>query len=238
MKKGKRRKKKGPSQNPPGGQRSGPSHEAGAEQPNSFRASDKLNTEKRWNSPRSWLAVILVVILCAEFLWGGWEVTQRLMQTAPPSLQINPEHLNTHDGLRKRVVRLQQQLVSAVLANQSPEAWLDLGSLYLASGQYPQAELCFRVAQAKAPNSGDISFALGASLDMLGRTSEAIDQYRHASRSAEGRRLGACFYLIGKNYLRQEDPENAIKAFREVYTFLPASYELVKILLRTGNACP
>jgi len=227
MKKGKRRKNR--SRNTPGDFPSktdpatvGPSR-------------DGRTSQRTGASFRNGLTMILVGILCAEFLWGGWAVTQRLMHTAPPSLQINPEFLNTHDALRKRVVPLQQQLVSAVLADQSPVAWLDLGSLYLVAGQYPQAELCFRVAKTMDPNSYDITCALGASLDMLGRTSEAIDQYQHASRFAEGRQREACFYLIGKNYLRQEDPENAIKAFQEVYTFLPASYELVKLFLRTGK---
>jgi len=230
MKKGKKRKNR--SQNPPGGhQRPGPLHQKGAEPPSHFRTSSPFFAEKL----QAFLGSGLMVILCVELLWGGWEVTQRLMHTAPPSLQIDPELLNTHDSLRKRVVPLQRKLISAVLAHQSPAAWLDLGSLYLVAGRYPQAELCFRVAKSIDPNSGDIAFALGASLDMLGRTSEAIDEYRHASRFAQGQHREACFYLIGKNYLRQEDPENAVKAFRETSTHLPASYELVKILLRTGK---
>ncbi len=177
----------------------------------------------------------MLVILCAEIVWVGGGVAWRLMRMAPPSRLVDSELLNVHDSFRNRVESLQQQLVRAVQADPTPRAWLDLGSLYLTTGYYPEAELCLRYAQTLAPKSYEIAYALGSSLYLLGHTSEAIEQYRHASRFTTGRPREACLYLIGKCHLRQEEPEKAAAAFREIYTFLPASYELVKILIRTGK---
>jgi len=196
---------------------------------------------------------LLLVILGVELCWGGWETAKRLTYVATPSLQIDPAMLNTQDSFRDQVGPLQNQLARAVRIDQTAESWLDLGMLYLTTGYYPQAEACFKHAQTLDADSYDIAYALGASLDLLGQTSEAIAQYSRASVLAEGRLREAnqagdtkrvdevkreresSLYLTGKCYLRQEDLERAEEAFRKIYTFQPASYELMKILLRTDR---
>jgi len=175
---------------------------------------------------------LLLAVLAAELLWAGWIVGSRLVQTAPPSLPIEAELMNIQDKFRDQVEPLHEQLDTSVRSEQTPQAWLDLGSLYLTTGHYPQAELCLRHAQSLDADSPDIAYALATALDLMGRMNEAIEQYELASKKSTGRQLNACHYQIGKNYLRLEEPENAIATFREVYTVLPASYELVKIYTR------
>lgn len=59
----------------------------------------------------------------------------------------------------------------------TPEAWFRRGIACMESGNYAEAEHCFRRANLLAPQSLETVLNLGYALDMQGRTEEALDCY-------------------------------------------------------------
>ncbi len=112
--------------------------------------------------------------------------------------------------------------------------WAKLGESYLAYGYFTHAEACFRQASAWEPNNPALAFDLAFTLERLGRTSEANEQYRRAI-SLGHPSPADCRYFIGRNLLREEKEPEARAAFVEAGDHPAARYELARLLVRDGH---
>ncbi|MEX1230635.1 MAG: tetratricopeptide repeat protein [Planctomycetaceae bacterium] len=114
--------------------------------------------------------------------------------------------------------------------------WNRLGETYLVHGSYRQAEACYRHAEMNGLNVTEVRLGRGISLERLGRTSEAIEIFRSLADEAGSELRAEVWYRIGRNLLREERPEQAELAFREVLEFVPAKFQAAKLLIRADRA--
>jgi tetratricopeptide (TPR) repeat protein len=161
------------------------------------------------------------VLILVELLAGGAVIGWKLSQPIPPEVnwsRLDPATADDLQNLRTRVGR-------------SPEQWLQLGEAYLAFGFLPESEACLTKALLFDPESFDIRYTRAYALQRLGRLDEAIDQFQQAVEVAPAARESACWYHIGRCYLRKESSGEAELAFRRRPNFPPSAYQLARILV-------
>jgi tetratricopeptide (TPR) repeat protein len=115
------------------------------------------------------------------------------------------------------------------------DQWGQLGEAYLALGFHPEAEACLRQATATDPNNADLAFKHAFALERIGTLEDANRQYEVAAKGNHPRRAD-CWYYIGRNYLRVEQPERATEAFKRTEALPAARYELALLAARSGLA--
>ncbi|MCS7022574.1 MAG: tetratricopeptide repeat protein [Gemmataceae bacterium] len=173
---------------------------------------------------RVWIERLGLFVLIAELVGvGAWLVWQ-WSGRAPPEF----------DGT---FVDAQTQ---AELRNQSASCrkaadWAQLASHFLASGYFPQAEVCFRQARQREPGQADFALWHAFALERLGEIEAALEVYGQALHWGHPRRADVHYY-IGKNFLRLEQPEAARRAFVEADDLPAARYELAMLAAREGRA--
>ena len=118
--------------------------------------------------------------------------------------------------------------------------WRALGESLLGQGLYTHAEQAFARAVALDPRDADAAFGQAFCVDRTGRMEEAVALYRRCldlpDVAADGvGRHPFALYAIGRNLLRLEDVAGAEAAFRENEAFVPAAYQLAKLLSRDGR---
>jgi len=166
------------------------------------------------------------VLIALELLAGGAAIGWRLSRPTPPEVnwsRLDPATAEDLQELRSRVGR-------------SSANWLQLGEAYLAFGFLPEAEATLAEALSLEPDSFDIRYARGYTLQRLGRLDEAIDQLQLAAQVAPAVKESTCWYHIGRCQLRKEATKEAEPAFRRHPNFPPSAFQRAKILVRSDRA--
>ena len=176
---------------------------------------------------------ILWLVVLVELLVTGMFAGKRLARPQPPLPDLTYVDSATAEHIRQLAHKSE---------NDMPEDWLALAKIYAIFGFFPAADLCCRRAAELDENSFEIAFWWGMALDRLGRTGEAIKRFEQAAELAVGQfdagedRSIICWHHVGRNYLREENVEQAEAAFRKAQALPHSRVELAKILVRSERA--
>lgn len=174
---------------------------------------------------------ILYLILFSECVGLGWYVSQREEALDP----VLPQ-LKFDDPLLAEAF---QEYADQAKSGGS-EDWQILGETLLGQGFYGEAELAFRQAVQLDAQNSRAHFGLAFCLERTGRMELSNIEYLQASEILRNSDEAVtspshCLYQAGKNFLRLEDETQARKLFEQNRQFSPATYQLVKLLSRTGE---
>ncbi|QDU47803.1 tetratricopeptide repeat protein [Gimesia panareensis] len=174
----------------------------------------------------------LMILFVVEALFCGYFLFQRAARPEP----VLPE-TRLMDPLFVEDI---QPLVAQVKKNNAPYDWMQLGEALLGQGYYSHAELCFGQVAELVPESRLAESRIAYCLERTGRTEQSTDKYLELLATTDQSREGdrermQIRYEIGRNYLREEQTEAAEAIFRENLGFLPARYQLAKLLIRSDR---
>lgn len=174
---------------------------------------------------------LTLMLLVFELAICGYFVTNKLLRVTP----ITPEFYLDDPFLRRTFEELSEQA-----RNGDDADWQHLAEALLGQGYYPYAEQNYRQALKLNPENLEARFGLAFCLDKMGRLEESTGQYRmylkgETSQPERQKLVFYAKYAIGRNYLREENVAEAEKEFQKNFKFIPAQYQLAKILIRTGR---
>lgn len=173
----------------------------------------------------------VMVAVVVEAALGGWLVISRLDRpraSIPASFPDDPLLAGEFAALAKRAEQ------------GTADDWLFLGESLLGQGCYGHAERAFERGLAMSPDSIEATYGLAFAVDRTGRVAESNALYQRCldmpddPRSPQSKKPFALF-AIGKNHLRLGDVAAAEAAFRRNEGFVPALYQLAKILHHTSR---
>jgi tetratricopeptide (TPR) repeat protein len=175
---------------------------------------------------------ILLAIVIVEALVGAGLVGRRAWRTIPqlPNVELNDPLIMPELG------RFAQAAEEGGVRE-----WTQFGEALLGKGFYAHAELAFREALTREPDTPRVQFGLAFSLDRTGRIAESSREYRrvlelpvqsHDDQLTHSHAL----YAMGRNALRLEQEDLAHDLFRKNADFIPAIYQSAKLLVRSGRA--
>ncbi|MDB5346743.1 MAG: cellulose synthase subunit [Schlesneria sp.] len=123
--------------------------------------------------------------------------------------------------------------------NGGSQQWLKVAQALVGHGHYDHALACYRHALELDPKNFDASFGLAFCLERTGHLDESSQHYQQLTElideSGHLQTLGQfSIYDTGKNHLRAERAEEALKTFEQLPNFLPADYQRAKLLIRSG----
>lgn len=168
----------------------------------------------------------LCLLIALELAGSGVLILRQLLQVPPPQAD-----LSRHDPLT--IADLEQLRTSVNMS--SADAWRELGEAYLAYGALPESEVCYRRAASIDPGSGRNLYGWACALDRLGQMAASSARYEQAAGSVPEPYNFSCWYRIGRNCLREEQPERAAQALRRAPEVpLPLSLR-VRLLVRNGQ---
>lgn len=173
------------------------------------------------------LRQILWLFVFVEIIGAAVVLTPRLTRPVPELPNLDAIDPITAEALRELRDRARDG---------GFQDWRELAEALLGNGFYSHAEQCFRRAAQLDPNDVGSVFGTGFCLQRTGRTAESTPYLRKAASLANDDLRQTCWYEIGRNALREEDPDRAEAAFRRIDGFSPARYQLAKLLIRTGRA--
>lgn len=168
----------------------------------------------------------IAFVVCLELAWLAAAAIDQRQQPIPPLPDLSRLDAISRDELLR---------VRNHLDTRSAYDWLQLASLFNVHGYFPEAELCAEIATQLAPIDARTWFERGLALHQTGRMEQAIEMFERARQVADRSTSAMCAFCIGRNYLRLERPEDAEKAFRKAGSFVPAQFELAKLLLRDNR---
>ncbi|MBI3864747.1 MAG: tetratricopeptide repeat protein [Planctomycetia bacterium] len=117
------------------------------------------------------------------------------------------------------------------------DKWRTLGEVYLAYGFFGKAEACLARAARADPRNAEIAFAYGFCLERLGKIPEANSEFLRAVATGNSRMDQECWYHIGRNHLRREQPAEAELAFLKAGELhFPSVFQRARLLVRHGRA--
>jgi len=168
----------------------------------------------------------VLIVLAGEIAVCGWLVMSRLARpraAIPASFPDDPLLAGEFAELAKRA------------EHGGPQDWLFLGESLLGQGCYGHAEQAFARALQLDPGDADAAFALGFAVDRTGRMAEANAHYERcldisADVPSPRSKKPFALYAIGRNHLRRGDVAAAEAAFLRNEGFVPALYQLARIL--------
>lgn len=174
----------------------------------------------------------LLLVLIFEGLFCGYALIQRAARPAP----VLPD-TRLMDPLFVEDI---QPLVKQASEENNPFAWMQLGEALLGQGFYSHAERCFEQVAQLVPGSRLADSRIAYCRERTGRTEESTEIYRRLNETAEAtpeaqREQMQTLYEIGRNYLREENIKEAEAVFRQNLGFLPARYQLAKLLIRSDR---
>jgi tetratricopeptide (TPR) repeat protein len=166
----------------------------------------------------------LAVIIATECVVGVIAFVRQRGRPTPPVAAFS--HVDSI--LRAQIRDLIRQCGTA-------DDWEHLADVYLAYGYFGEAETCYRRAARMAPLRPELAYHWAFAVERFGRTAEANDLYERAVR------LGYphpedCWYFIGRNWLREENADEARRAFQKSGEQPSAQYELARLLVRYDHA--
>ncbi len=107
----------------------------------------------------------------------------------------------------------------------------DRGRALYREGRYEEALLAFNSARALNPNDPRLTLAVGETLARLGRSPEAVDEFRRAAARADGPDLRAeSLYNAGTSLLAAGQTEAAAKALRQSLALDPGREDALRNL--------
>lgn len=109
-----------------------------------------------------------------------------------------------------------------------------LAEIYTAYGYYAEAEACYEFLLLRRPDDPQLLFEAGFLLSRQGRWKDANRRFA-AALDAGHPTPGDCWYFIGRNYLRAEQPDNAAEAFAKAGDLASAQLELARLKYRSGD---
>lgn len=119
----------------------------------------------------------------------------------------------------------------------SAEKWRELGASYLAFGFFSKADACFLRAQEHATNPPEVTFLHGFCLERLGEIEQANEVFSQLTDEVDARIAAMSWFHIGRNHLRHERADDALRAFEEAGSdHLPSLFHRAKIMVRSGEA--
>jgi tetratricopeptide (TPR) repeat protein len=170
------------------------------------------------------LSLVLAVLWGLELVGGTLLLAQRRFAAPRPPTPdwslIDPLAAEEIAAVRERCAK--------------PDDWRRLGECLTAYGYFREAEACHRVAALQLPDSSEDAFRWAFSLERLGLLDEANRSYERAAQ-LDSRRAGDCRYFMGRNRLRQEQPEAAMELFQQAGRLPAARYEQARLLARDGR---
>jgi len=175
---------------------------------------------------------LLTVLLLVEVMTCGWLISGRLFQAVPviPTFKLDDPVLGGEI----------EELASIAQTGGDAE-WQKLSEALMSHGYYSHAEQNFIQALKLNPENVKARFGLAFCLDKMGRLEQSTAEYRHflATETGKPDKENMNFYAlysIGKNFLREENMQDAEATFRENEEFVPAQYQLAKLLIRSDRA--
>ncbi len=175
---------------------------------------------------------LLTVLLLVEAVACGWLVSTRLSQAAPviPTFELDDPLFGDEIA----------ELASKAQKGGEAE-WKQLAEALMSHGYYSHAEQNFLRALKLNPENAHARFGLAFCLDKMGRLEQSTAEYRRflstETGTAEKKNMNYyALYSIGKNFLREEKMQDAEASFRENEGFVPAQYQLAKLLIRSERA--
>jgi len=171
------------------------------------------------------LALILDVAVC------GWLVGSRLFRpraSLPASFPDDPLLAAEFTDLAKRAEQ------------GGAEDWRLLGESLLGQGRYGHAERAFERALELDPLDAEAAYGLGFAVDRTGRMAEGNVHYERCLDIPDDPRRQRsvkpfALFAIGRNHLRLGDVAAAEAAFRRNEGFVPAMYQLARMLHASGR---
>lgn len=170
---------------------------------------------------------VLLLVLMFEGIFVAVGAWGRLDRTEPPV--VDPRRLDP-------VTAADIQRLWEAARDGQLEDWRTLAEAYLGNSYYVEAEQCFHHVAEQNPADTQAIYARGFCLERVGETTAAIAVLTQAVEQADDELSRTCWYQIGRCYLREEKAEEAEAAFRRVRGFHPASFQLAKLLIRSGRA--
>lgn len=166
---------------------------------------------------------VTLVVIAIECIVFGYLYYQKAFQPTPPQ-----PNLAVVDSFTE------EDLTFFRDTTKEPEDWHWLGQAYMAAGYYAEAKATFARAAELMPESPWVAFDNGFCLSRVGQVVEGNAEFQRAIKLGHPKAADA-MYFIGRNHLRNEDPENAEIAFRKAVKIPLAKFELAKILYRLGE---
>ncbi len=176
---------------------------------------------------------MLWILIAIELVGAALWIQHQSSRQAMPELNFALLDKATAADLRE----LHQSLMQSVAAGRdNSKSWLAMADAYATYGYFREASrYYFQATQLDARNA-KATFRWALCLDRLARFPEAIDRFEQAaSLTRDPRQRQACLYFIGKIHLKQDQPEEAIRAFRAGGKYIPCQYELANLLIRTDR---
>lgn len=165
----------------------------------------------------------LVGLLAVELGVGSYFVVRHVAEPSPPMPDLIHVDPVAADEIR-----------ALAAACRTPAQWAELGEVFLATGYFPEAEACLRVASGRSPTNADLAFQHALALERLGR----LDEANAANETAVARGLarpGDAWYFVGRNHLRLGAVEAATAAYRKAGSQAGARYELALLDAEAGR---
>lgn len=174
------------------------------------------------------LLVLILLVECVAAGWYAWQYQPRIAAVLPHGNFDDPYYADAINELAKQA------------ETGGSREWQALGEALLGQGFYGEAELAFRQSIKLNTENYWSHFALAFCLDRTGRMEQSTEEYLKAAKiERDSDETVAspehCLYQAGKNWLRLEKPEEALRLFEKNRQFSPASYQLAKLLIRTGE---
>lgn len=166
---------------------------------------------------------LLLVLVGAEVLVGGFLVVHHVTRTRPPL----PDAALVDQAL---AADLQERAAHCT----SAEEWRQLADAYMASGFFPEAEACYRHAAKLEPENADFLYHWAFCLSRLGWATASNEQFEQALQQGY-KDAPRCWFFMGRNYLREEKPAKAKEAFLKGKELPVARYELARLAFRAEN---
>ena len=184
----------------------------------------KHGDKEKGRAATSRFEVILILVILVEIAAGGFLLLRSESHITAPL----PALSETDPATGRELTALAGQCSTA-------EDWRLLADKYMATGFLPEAEACLRQAHHMQPEDPQTLFARAFCLSRVGRIRESLDGFQRALELGF-ERPEDCWFFIGRNYLRQDDPDKALQAFSQAAEFSPIQLEIARLHFRRGEA--
>jgi tetratricopeptide (TPR) repeat protein len=182
-------------------------------------------------SPYRFVIRCLLALLAIDLIICGAFCLNQMLRPQPPL----PKMLDDDPLFAADLQKLARDA-----RNGGNQQWLKVAQALVGHGHYDHALACYRHAMELDPENHDASFGLGFCLERTGHLQKSSQQYEQlaelTNESGHLQTLGQfSIYDTGKNNLRAEHAEEALKTFEQLPNFLPADYQRAKLLIRSGR---
>ncbi|MEZ6090277.1 MAG: tetratricopeptide repeat protein [Pirellulaceae bacterium] len=166
---------------------------------------------------------ILVFIVLLQLCIGVVLYIRRNRLPSPPVPELTESH------------PLRDEFQTLASDCRTLKEWHILAEIYTAYGFYAESEACYEFVLSKQPGDPQLLFESGFLLSQMGRCGDAYETFK-AAIAAGHPAPQDCWYFIGLNFLREENPGEAEIAFLEAGDLASANLERARLKYRVGDA--